>query len=149
MEEAQRQQERANFVQEVVDGIQKAIPNAFLQEPDETPPPAEPTPPPVLPLQDLQALLTQQQQPNQQQQQLVNQYMQQLQQMQTLLTQLMNNGIGNGNHPNGRQHHQRTINCYCWMHGAFGHTSNECRTHVEGHQEAATFQYCMGGSTRT
>ena len=37
---------------------------------------------------------------------------------------------------------------YCWSHGACGHDGKHCRNRKEGHQENATFDNRMGGSTQ-
>ena len=151
LEEAQRHQERANLVAEVVQGIQNALPPTIF---DQSAPPASETPaenPPQTPAPEPtheQALYTGQTLPT-----ALAQQMQQMQQMQTLLTQMMAHNLNanqNGRNPNpgNRNRRQRTTNKYCWTHGACGHTSNECRARSDGHQAAATFQNRMGGSTR-
>jgi methyl-accepting chemotaxis protein len=43
---------------------------------------------------------------------------------------------------------QRNISIYCWTHGGSGHTSTDCSNKVNGHQNNATFENKMGGSTR-
>ena len=37
---------------------------------------------------------------------------------------------------------------YCWTHGLYNHTSNECRNKKEGHQDNATFKNRMNGSNK-
>ena len=151
LEEAQRHQERANLVAEVVQGIQNALPAAaFENNPptqNETPAVPQPPAPPLEPTQE-QAFYTGQALPS-----TLAQQMQQMQQMQTLLTQLMtqslNAGIdGRPPNPGARPRRQRITNRYCWTHGACAHTSDECRQRSDGHQTAATFRNRMGGSTR-
>ena len=36
---------------------------------------------------------------------------------------------------------------YCWTHGASAHSSKDCRNKKPGHQDAATFDNRLGGST--
>ena len=147
LEEAQRHQERANLVAEVVQGIQNALPATVF---DQSPPPQSETPSQAAtqePTQE-QALYTGQVVPNAFAQQL-----QQMQQMQTLLTQLMAQSLnantdGRTPNPGNRSRRQRTTNRYCWTHGACGHTGDECRARADGHQVTATFRNRMGGSTR-
>ena len=128
-------------------GIQNALPSAVF---DQSPPTESGTPsdaPSQEPAQE-HAFYTGQAFPL-----AIAQQMQQMQQMQTLLTQLMPQSLNAGT--NGRnqnqgncQRRQGVTNCYCWTHGACGHTSKECRTRADGHQTAATFQNRMGGSTK-
>ena len=42
---------------------------------------------------------------------------------------------------------KRKVNHYCWTHGACGHPSNKCRNKKPGHQDNATFENRMNGST--
>ena len=42
---------------------------------------------------------------------------------------------------------RRNTEHYCWTHGAFAHDSKDCKHKASGHQDAATFQNKMGGST--
>eukprot|EP00957_Ditylum_brightwellii_P138768 10577841-Ditylum_brightwellii.AAC.1 len=37
---------------------------------------------------------------------------------------------------------------YCWTHGACYHWGPDCWSKAEGHQDAATFQNKLGGSTK-
>ena len=138
--QAQRNEERANLVTEVVQGIQNVLPDAVFAPPSETP---LPPPPDDLPLE--QAFMA-----NQQQQQQLTPF-QQFQQMQMMFNQMMaahlNPPPGNGNHPGNRPRRTRVTNRYCWTHGACAHTGSECRAPATGHQAAATFQDRMGGST--
>ena len=39
------------------------------------------------------------------------------------------------------------ISKYCWTHGAWHHHSKDCNFLKEGHQNTATFDNKMGGST--
>ena len=41
----------------------------------------------------------------------------------------------------------RRYNIYCWSHGGCAHSGIPCRGKLEGHQDAATFENKMGGST--
>ena len=41
----------------------------------------------------------------------------------------------------------RKMNHYCWTHGACGHPSHKCRNEKSGHQDNATFDNRMNGST--
>ena len=151
LEEAQRHQERANLVAEVVQGIQNALSSTIFnntQHNDSETPSGPPSQAPAQEPTQEQALYTGQALPS-----ALAQQMQQMQQMQLLLTQLMtqslNAGIAGRNPaPGNLQRHQRTTNHYCWTHGACGHTGEECRTRAEGHQTAATFRNRMGRSTR-
>jgi hypothetical protein len=42
---------------------------------------------------------------------------------------------------------RRNTSKYCWTHGACAHTSRECISKAEGHQDGATFTNKMGGNT--
>ena len=42
---------------------------------------------------------------------------------------------------------KRKVDHYCWTHGACGHPSNKCRNKKPGHQDNATLDNKMGGST--
>ena len=42
---------------------------------------------------------------------------------------------------------KRIVTHYCWTHGACGHPSNKCRNKKVGHQDEATFDDKMGGSS--
>ena len=142
LEEAQRHQERANLVAEVVQGIQNALPEAMFT------PPASETPP-VAPNNDPPQEYAFNAGQNQQQPQMTP--FQQFQQMQMLFNQMMAaqmNTTGNGNRPPARNRRNRVTNRYCWTHGACAHTGSECRAPATGHQATATFQDRMGGSTR-
>ena len=44
-------------------------------------------------------------------------------------------------------YHQTNISHYCWSHGACAHPSSECKSKQSGHQDSATFDNKMGGST--
>ena len=47
-----------------------------------------------------------------------------------------------------RQHRLRTnTSKYCWSHGAYAHTSQQCRSKKSGHRDDATFTNKLGGST--
>ena len=75
----------------------------------------------------------------------------QMQQMQT------NNGTNNP--PTFHRQYRRTQNSqattsnpnqckYCWTHGWCNHYGRDCRSKADGHQDAATCNNRMGGSTR-
>ena len=78
---------------------------------------------------------------------------QQMQMMQQLLNQMATQQISN-NSTNSTRGNTNTCRrnpnqrFYCWRHGACNHPSRECRNKSEGHQDEATFENRMGGSTR-
>ena len=39
------------------------------------------------------------------------------------------------------------VDHYCWTHGVCGHDSKDCRNKKPGHQDSATFDNKLGGST--
>jgi hypothetical protein len=47
----------------------------------------------------------------------------------------------------GKQRTRTNISKYCWTHGACTHSSQECKRKRTGHQDSATFENKMGGST--
>ena len=151
LEEAQHHQERANLVAEVVQGIQNALSPTIVDQSKPSYIGTPSGPPSQVPTQESvqeQALYTGRALPF-----ALAQQMQQMQEMQTLLTQLMTQSLNTGTtgHTQNQGTHQRCQrprNCYCWTHGACGHTREECRTRADGHQMTATFQNRMGGSTR-
>ena len=49
--------------------------------------------------------------------------------------------------PDPKKPSKRIITNYCWTHGACGHPSKLCRNKKPGHQDEATFDDKMGGST--
>jgi hypothetical protein len=53
-------------------------------------------------------------------------------------------GRGCSNNRSGTRTHTRG---YCWTHGACAHASNACNTPVNGHQNLATFDNMLNGST--
>jgi hypothetical protein len=55
---------------------------------------------------------------------------------------------GRGYQGRGGRNRQRNNSIYCWTHGGSGHTSTDCSSKVTGHQNNATFENKMGGSTR-
>jgi hypothetical protein len=57
------------------------------------------------------------------------------------------NSNRNNDRGNGRTNNERNPRLYCWSHGACAHGSDACNTRQPGHQESATFQNMMGGST--
>jgi hypothetical protein len=61
-----------------------------------------------------------------------------------------NGGRGNsgGRGPgNQTRRTRRNVSKYCWTHGACAHSSSECTSKADNHQDAATFANKMGGST--
>ena len=79
--------------------------------------------------------------------------MQMMQQMQQMLHQMSipqgtTNSNSNSNWRNSRCQRNPNQRHYCWRHGACNHPSRECRDKGEGHQDEATFQNRMGGSTK-
>jgi hypothetical protein len=48
----------------------------------------------------------------------------------------------------GNNFRQRNSSIYCWTHGGCGHASAVCMSKLDGHQDNATFQNKLGGSTR-
>ena len=68
---------------------------------------------------------------------------QQIQMMQKMMEMMQQNAIGKKK-PRKRQ----VLTKYCHTYGLCNHTSPECRTPAEGHQNDATLQNRMGGSKR-
>ena len=82
----------------------------------------------------------------------MNQMVELLQQMSTVQQQLQQQASASSsittNSSNSRRCQIRTnISFYCWSHGACTHPSPECKSKKPGHQDAATFDNKMGGST--
>ena len=51
-------------------------------------------------------------------------------------------------HGGGRQsRHRHNVSKYCWSHGACAHDGKDCKNKKQGHQDGATFNNKMGGST--
>jgi hypothetical protein len=60
-------------------------------------------------------------------------------------------GRGRGNNDGrggGAPARQRNFSIYCWTHGGSGHSGANCIHKLNGHQDNATFQNKMGGSTK-
>ena len=55
-------------------------------------------------------------------------------------------GRGRGRGRGGNRNASQRTNLYCHTHGNCAHSSNECQTPAEGHQNDATFTNMMGGS---
>ena len=86
---------------------------------------------------------------------------QQMDLMKSMMTQMQSlqaNVITDDMHPSRRQY-RRSQNSqsnrgnpnqckYCWTHGWCNHYGRDCRTKADGHQDAATRENRMGGSTR-
>ena len=72
-----------------------------------------------------------------------------LRQIQAQLAVLQNAlaSLNTGNTTRNSRTRARNRTKYCWTHGACGHGSSECRNKAEGHQDTATFQNKMNGST--
>lgn len=49
--------------------------------------------------------------------------------------------------PGGQKRRRRDIQFYYWTHGGGNHKSKDCHNKKDGHQDDATFQNKMGGST--
>jgi hypothetical protein len=62
-----------------------------------------------------------------------------------------NNNNGNngssGARRTGNRYTRNNTSKYCWSHGGCAHSSSECNAKKEGHQNNATFDNKMGGST--
>ena len=65
-----------------------------------------------------------------------------------------NNGYRGGGNNNGYRgagggyRKRKNVSKYCWTHGACSHDSRSCNNKAQGHQNNATFQNKLGGSTR-
>ena len=79
----------------------------------------------------------------QQQMELMRTMMQQMQSMQS-----SNYDSRRNNRPNRRFNTNPNQTKYCWTHGLCSHHSRDCRTKADGHQDGATKDNRMGGSTR-
>jgi hypothetical protein len=53
-----------------------------------------------------------------------------------------------GNDGRGTPARQRNFSAHCWTHGGSGHSGANCIHKLNGHQDNATFQNKMGGSTK-
>jgi hypothetical protein len=69
-----------------------------------------------------------------------------LQQLETRDTD--NDGTSTTNERPNNRNRPRRVTEYCWTHGACNHKSSECNNKTEGHQDTATKNNRMGGSTR-
>jgi type II secretory pathway component PulJ len=164
LEESDLRRNNANLVQQVVEGIQDALVS-------DTPPATDPT-------ADIIAQMANSATRSSEVQQQLQTQLQQMQQAMGLLqTQLTNQTFqhaqpGGGRHSYGYhtdndaysgyqgrrndgrgrggrgQFRTRNTAIYCWTHGGSGHTSAACKSKLTGHQDCATFQNKMGGSTR-
>ena len=85
--------------------------------------------------------------------------LQTLQQQMQLMQQMMNKMSTMQCQPNNTTQQSSNRQCsnnqrnpnqqlYCWHHGACNHRSKDCRNKGEGHQDDATFENRMGGSTK-
>ena len=79
----------------------------------------------------------------------LNQILAALQSITNRITTLETTGTNNSNTSQrpGVPRRRRNVSNYCWSHGACAHTSAECQNKRTGHQDAATFNNKMGGST--
>ena len=141
VEEAQRQEQQANLVAQVVEGIQ----NVMRQQPQSETPHQEndatqsqqcmPVNEPTAAAYNVTGVV-----PN-----LMQQMQQSHMDQMTALIAKMN--TGNNQYRPGKKR-KRTVSKYCWTHGACAHSSRECRSKATGHKDDATFENRMGGSTR-
>ena len=77
----------------------------------------------------------------------MNQMVQMMKQMQEMQAKLNSTTGCNNNNTNRNNRRQRNKTKYCWSHGACAHNSASCQSKKEGHQDNATFNNKMGGST--
>jgi hypothetical protein len=131
------QYQQANLVQQVVEGVQKAI----LPQNGED--------------QATEDFFCQVANATMQNQELLPKILQQMQQMQTLMQSMqtqMNhtntNNNNNNNNSNTRLCCTPNHSCYCWTHGACAHEGRHCNRKADGHKDEATFADKKGGSTR-
>jgi hypothetical protein len=173
LEESELQRNNANLVQQVVEGLQQAIPppddNSDLREQT-----ANHTTRTSDTQQQLMTQMTQMQQSmsllqaqiaaNQKQHAQVPAPPQPFFQQQQLQAPAQQQpffpyaprgggrgGFGNsgrGGRGRGRNsYRQRNTSIYCWTRGGCGHTSSQCTNKLPGHQDTATFTNKMGGNT--
>ena len=123
----------ANLIEEIVNGVQRALEPATEEAAY-----AE-----QQAMQHMANATTQQQVlPD-----LMNQMMTMMKQMQDMQTQMLtNNNRTTGNNSKGNRR-RRNKSKYCWSHGACAHDSKSCQAKKEGHQDDATFNNKMNGST--
>ena len=50
--------------------------------------------------------------------------------------------------PQAKQQSRRKPRKYCWTHGWCAHSGMDCNSKAEGHQDEATLENKMGGSTK-
>ena len=126
----------ANLVQDVINGVQTALH------------PPEPEPPQAF-LQHMANNAAQQQMMPQ----MMEQMMHLLQQMSVMQQQMHSQSptstvTSNSSNSSSRRRRTRTTTSfYCWSHGACAHPSSTCNSKRPGHQDGATFNNKMGGST--
>jgi hypothetical protein len=145
LEDSELQRNNAHLVQQVVDGMQQAMAqddgnSELIQQMTNSAAIATAT----------QTQLQQQIQQMQQSMSLLQAQVASNQQPRSHGYQGQNNrGRGGYQGRGGRgNNNRRNTSLYCWSHGGAGHTSADCNTKLAGHQDAATFQNKMGGSTR-
>ena len=126
----------ANLVQEVIDGVQSALqPQESNDETSEV-------------LQHMANSAAQQQVVPQLMAQMVD-----LLQKMTVMQQKMSDqqsstpSLSTTTSSSSRRRRRTNISFYCWSHGACAHPSPDCKSKRPGHQDAATFENKMGGST--
>ena len=73
---------------------------------------------------------------------------QMMNQMSTMQCQPINTTQQSSNHRPSNNKWNPNQQLYCWRHGACNHRSKDCRDKGEGHQDDATFENHMGGSTK-
>ena len=84
---------------------------------------------------------------------LMTQMMQMMQQMQQMQAQIAQASVttpaSNRNNSSNNNNNRRRKNTskYCWSHGACAHDSASCQAKKQGHQDNATFDNKMNGST--
>ena len=123
---------QAHFVQQVVDGLQEALKPTEEENnmADEY-------------MNNVANMATNNQQ-------LLPTFLQQMQEMQKMMNdmqQQLANSQSNNNTRTRRQTTRRNTSKYCWSHGACSHSSKDCNSKRDGHQDNATFENKMGGST--
>ena len=145
----------ANLVQEVIEGVQRAMEPAVGQAAE-----AE---------EQVMSHMANAASQNQMMPQMLQQMVTMMEQMQTMQREMNNNNNSNhnnnnynnnqNNNRNGRSSNQNNnanrsetrgrtnTSMYCWSHGACAHSGQNCNSKKEGHKDAATLANKMGGST--
>ena len=128
----------ANLVQDVIEGVQSALnpPDATSEATNEV-------------IHHMANSAAQQQMMPQLMSQMVE-LLQQMSTMQKTIQEQQNSGntsMTSSHSSSSRRRKRINISFYCWTHGACAHPSPECKNKRPGHQDAATFENKMGGST--